>query len=241
MKGIAMKIAICDDEAGVVEQLWTMLESILPQSEISAYPSGGELLAAKDTFDLLFLDIHLEDSDGIEIARQMRQAGSEAVLIFVTALKEYVFAAFDVAAFHYLLKPIDEKKLRSVVSRAVQEVKRRNDGKEKKLFVRMRDRNLTLAVKDIFYLESQKRKVAAHMNTETVTFYASLSDLEEQLGADFYRCHRGYLVNMAYIAAYDAETIWLQNNAKLYLAKERHPDFVKTYLRYLRQGGVVYV
>lgn len=61
------------------------------------------------------------------------------------------------------------------------------------------------------------------------------------MGDTFYRCHRGYLVNMAYIAGYDSDSITLTNGERVYLAKERYADFVKSYLRYLRNGGACFV
>ena len=60
--------------------------------------------------------------DGMELAKQVRANGSDAVIIFVTALEEYVFNAFDVRAFNYLVKPIDKNKLNEVLHAAVEEI-----------------------------------------------------------------------------------------------------------------------
>lgn len=64
-----------------------------------------------------------------------------------------------------------------------------------------------------------------------------MNDLEKQLGGNFYRCHRGYLVNMAHIAEYENDSIGLSNGEKIFMAKERYNEFVKEYMRYLRNGG----
>lgn len=64
--------------------------------------------------------------NGIEIAKRMRKQNQRTVLIFVTALKEYVFEAFDVGAFHYLVKPFDDEKFREVLLRAVEQYRQIN-------------------------------------------------------------------------------------------------------------------
>ena len=80
------------------------------------YETGDALLAAGKQFDIVFLDIQMEGTDGIETAKRLRQRSAlkgaeDTILIFITGIREYVFQAFDVAAFHYLLKPIEEDKV----------------------------------------------------------------------------------------------------------------------------------
>lgn len=88
----------------------------------------------------------------------------------------------------------------------------------------------------ILYIESRGKKVEIHTKGETIEAYASMNELEAQLGKGFFRCHRGYLVNMAYVAEYDSESITLNNGEYVYMAKEKYREFVKSYMRYLRNG-----
>lgn len=76
---------------------------------------------------------------------------------------------------------------------------------------------------------------------ETIEIYAAMIELEKQLGGEFYRCHRGYLVNMAYITEYSNDSIRLSDGESIYLAKEKYNEFVKEYMRYLRNGGTACV
>ena len=71
--------------------------------------------------------------------------------------------------------------------------------------------------------------------------YAAISELEKQLMENFYRCHRGYLVNMAFVVEYSNDSITLNNGETIILAKEKYGDFVKTYMRYLKNGGGIFV
>ncbi|MDE7251370.1 MAG: LytTR family DNA-binding domain-containing protein [Acetatifactor sp.] len=236
-----MNIAICDDEKAIREQINELIEKenlgVCPEH----YDSGDSLLAAGKQFDIVFLDIQMDGTDGIETAKKLRERSTlngaeDTILIFITAIREYVFQAFDVAAFHYLLKPIEEDKFHEVFQRAKWELEKRKSKRRETIFIKTRNRSFTLEKDSILYIESRAKKVAIHTAGEVIEAYASMNEMEGQLGESFYRCHRGYLVNMAYVAEYDSENITLNNGEYVYLAKEKYGEFVKAYMRYLRNG-----
>ncbi len=232
-----MEIAICDDEAIIQEQIKTWVMQEQPNSSVTLYGTGDSLLAAQTQFDIIFLDIQMEGTNGIETAKILRERNGEPILIFITGIREYVFEAFDVAAFHYLLKPIEEQKFRQVFSRAMEEVGKRKGRQRDLVMIKTKRQNFTLEKSSISYIESRGKKVAIHTAGETIEAYASMRGLESQLGAGFYRCHRGYLVNMAHVEGYSHESIILSNGAYAYLAKEKYGEFVKAYMRYLREDA----
>ena len=234
-----MNIAVCDDEPLVREHIKALILRQCPEAVVELYNSGEELLSADDSFDILFLDIQMEGMNGIEAARIWREKNRDAVLIFITAIKEYVFDAFDVSAFHYLLKPVEEEKLAGVLRQALNDVERGRGQRGRQLFIRTRNRHVTIPVADICFIECQRRKVEIHTVRETLTLYATMSEMERQLGEDFYRCHRGYLVNMAHIAEYASDSIQMNTGERVYLSKEKYPDFVRTYMHYLRKVGIL--
>lgn len=246
-----IKIAIIDDEKVIRDQMKQLIENRQyknekhknrqPDYHIAAYASGEEFLTAKIYYDVIFLDIQMNGINGIDTARQLRQQQDESVLIFVTGIKEYVFEAFDVTAFHYLLKPIEEKKFHEVFDRAILEVEKHKKQNQEQLFIQTRFRNVTLNQSSILYIENRSKKVEIHTTDEVIEMYASMTQLEKQLNTSFYRCHRGYLVNMAYITEYESDSISLNNGETIFLAKDRYSDFVKAYMRYLRNGGTACV
>ena len=109
-----MQIAICDDEVSMVQILEEKIKKLLPDAVIDKYLSGDELIASGSKPDILFLDIQMPGMDGMETAKVLRQDNEDMILIFVTAAEEYVFQAFDVAAFHYLVKPFSDEKFEAV-------------------------------------------------------------------------------------------------------------------------------
>lgn len=231
-----MYIAVVDDEKVIREDICELIEKQRPESSVEAFSTGEELLASEGRFDIVFLDIQMDGMNGIEAARSLRERQEETVLIFITGIKEYVFDALDLYAFQYLLKPLNEKKFVEVLDRAVKEAGRK---KEKRgLFIKAR--NLTLDQTDILYIESRGKKVEIHTarDKESIEIYASMEELEGQLGEGFYRCHRAYIVNMAHITEYGSDSILLTNGDKVYLAKKKYGEFVKAYMWHLQNGGV---
>ena len=199
------------------------------------------MLKADSVYDIIFLDIQMDGMNGIDTARALRQKADNTVLIFITGVKEYVFDAFDVAAFHYLIKPIEENKFWEVCDRAVLAVTKKKQNPSEQIFIKTRSQSITLDQSNVLYIESRAKKVEIHTKTNIVEAYAAISELEKQLVGSFYRCHRGYLVNMAFIAGYENDSITLNNGETIILSKDKYSEFVKVYMRYLKNGGGIFV
>lgn len=237
IRGVIMKIAVCDDEKEACAELRRLIRRERPDAEVVCFCSCRQLLMSGQRFPIVFMDVRTEGASGIEAAKALRRKDEAAVLIFVTALKEYVFEAFDVSAFHYLLKPVSEDKFREVFAKAWEEADRREQKRGEQVFFRTKSRSFTVPQKDILYVESRGRKVDIHTLRECVTVYATMNGLEEQLGSPFYRCHRGYLVNLARVAEYETDKILLENGETVLLAREKYAEFDRTYLEYLKSEG----
>jgi len=231
-----LKIAICDDEQPIREYLKRLVKKCT-EGEIRLFADGGELLTA---FDLILLDISLNreqnaaEPDGMETARKIRER-SDALIIFVTALREYVFEGYDVGAFHYLLKPIDEQKFTEVMDRAICQIRSKKNVEP--LVIKVGGNYVRIPVDDILYAENQARKIMLHTKSkkEPYCFYEKMEVLEQKLGDRFFRSHRGFLVNLQEVARYDNSNIELKNGESVFLAKQKYNDFVTAYMKYLRK------
>ena len=237
-----IQIAVCDDEKAIRERIAGLVEKQGADCRTELFATGDELLAVKRHYDMIFLDIQMKGRNGIETARAIRKYDEQAVIVFVTAVREYVFEAFDVGAFHYLLKPIGEEKFAEVFAAAKREIEKRPRGREETppLFLKGRKRGIMLKQKDILYIESRSNKVVIHTVRDEIEAWRSMQKMEGELGSSFYRCHRGYLVNMEHITEYSGDMIEMDNGERIYLAKEKYQEFVKAYMRYLRNGGAAY-
>ena len=106
-----MKIAVVDDEKAIREEMESLIREKRPDCHIESFESGDRLLLAEGQYDIVFLDIQMSGRNGIDTARLLRQRSEHMVIVFVSGIKDYVFQAFDVAAFHYLLKPLEKEKV----------------------------------------------------------------------------------------------------------------------------------
>ena len=114
-----MRIAICDDEVKICEMLIGKVKKFFPDVEIISYTSGKELLDEKSIPDILLLDIKMPDISGIEAAKELRNRNFYNIIIFITGEEEEVFNSFDVQPFHFLVKPVEDNKLKSVLDNAI--------------------------------------------------------------------------------------------------------------------------
>lgn len=209
-----MEIAICDDEKKLRTGLRNVIETTLQLNgldyHIREYESGESLLAgmALHPAGLLFLDIEMEGMNGMETAKQLRRKYKDTVLIFVTAYPDYVFQGYEVHAFHYILKPYKEDKIRNVLMRALNEAGIRQ---EKYYLVEQKSGTYRIAFSEVLYFRSEGRSVEAVLlpddaksdrgepDLKTVRFYGKLSDIEKEMPVSFIRIHNRYLVNLQYV------------------------------------------
>lgn len=239
-----MKIGICDDDKAVQEILRRKVDKICADAGICAdtvcFSSGREVLCAAASGsvpDILLLDIQMPEQNGMDIARQLRAQQCGTVLIFVTALSEYVYDAFDVGAFQYLVKPFSDQKLREVLERAAGQAAEREKENDKRVILVKRGGTYTkIALDDIIYAEVYNRKVMLHTIRGDVEYYGRMTDLSERAGSGFYRTHRAYLVNFKYVERYTASTVWMEKGSAI-IAKKQFPGFVKQYMQYLGDSG----
>ena len=236
---MSARIAVCDDEKNLRENLQMLIKSRYSDCHVDLFDSGNALLSANEDYDIYFLDIQMPGIDGMETAEQIRkkQKNAESIIIFITAFKEYMSKAFDVRAFHYLIKPVNETKFKVVFSRALNEYHKLNKNADRHIFVKSGNSMYKILIRDVIYVESQGKKVVIHTKSEAVEYYDKMQELEKTLGNSFFRCHRSYLVNMNHVERYSSTAIWLTNGSEIFLAQKRFQDFVKAYLVFARDGG----
>ena len=235
-----MRIAICDDEKNIRELIANKVAKQYPDAEIIIFQSGEELLLVDESIDILFLDIQMSGIDGMETARELRKKDKRVILVFVTAVEEYVFQAFDVGAFNYIVKPIDDGKFSDVLHRAVDEWSSQNinekEPEERYVLINNSGVHTKVILDEIVYAEVFNRKVVIHKLDGEIEYYGKMSDLESLAGDSFFRPHRAYLINFKYVEKYDATTIYLERGTAL-MAKQNYPEFVKKYMKYIQKRG----
>ncbi len=204
-----MNIAICDDEENIRIYIRKLIQKQETFCKITEFSSGKELLEFQDEtnaeeIDILFLDISMGDEDGMTVAKQLRsQMESNFEQVFAQTIREY----------QYLMAKKKEK--------------------PKEVLVRNGNRTRSVSADDIYYIESSNRKVTLYLRHEKIEYYDKISSLESELKPDFFRIHKGYLVNIKYVERYDRAEVKMRNGDSLLISKYKYQDFVKRYLEYI--------
>lgn len=238
----AITIAICDDEKTIRNEIADCLRNIVSDAVIKCYDNTSGILDSDFDADILFLDIQMPGLDGMEAARKLRASGKKTVIIFVTALEEYVFKAFDVGAFQYIVKPFESEKLIEIATRAVKSVRAQEQNtivvkqepseSVRTIVVKSGGANLRIELERVVYAEIFDRQIALHMKEgDVIEYYGKISDLEHLAGSSFFRIHRAYLINLKYVKAYDSKFVLLQG-ASIPVARGKYQDLIKAFLTY---------
>lgn len=239
-----MKIAICDDEKNAISFLRKKIELQENKDYVTTFFSTDEMTPEKmREFDVIFLDIEMPGIDGMELAKLLRARqedisvtpfGSLPLIIFVTGYKEYMGQAFSVNAFDYLVKPVSDEMFQAVYKRAKKFVDRCSN-EEHVVSVKCAGKTYMISLSDMKYVESLNRKNVIHFKDgDVLEYYGSMNDLEKELDHAFFRIHKGFIVNLAYVQKYDRTSVTVKENEMLMMSKYRYQDFVNAYMNYLK-------
>lgn len=229
-----MNIAICDDEPLICQKIKNELLASPKDIDCSIfeYYSGKDLLDSSVDFDMIFLDIELHEKlDGLEIAQLLQKQNPNIILIFISAYSKYVSSSFYFNTFQFLLKPLDLDLLRKEFIRGL---KKYQSLHEKFIIAHNREK-IALEIKDIVYLESQKRKLLIKLSNQSVyEIYGKISEQTQLMNIHhFIRIHRSYLVNPQYIARIERQNVFLTDKTELPLSRKLQKDAKDKFFSYL--------
>ena len=193
-----MKIAICDDAAVDRDYTAGMVEAWARDREIllilRKFPSAEAFLfqyAEEKDWDILLLDIEMGALDGISMAKTVRKENEAVQIVFLTGYSDYIAEGYEVAALHYLMKPIKSEKLRVVLDRAAEKRKQQ----DRCLNLELSGEMVRLPFYEIRYLEVRQNYVTLHAKRE-YTVKRTLGEFEKELDQRFFRVGRSLILNL---------------------------------------------
>ena len=226
-------IAICDDEKYFrirEEQLIKKyMEKKACKCKIDVFNSGKEILDLKKTisqYNIIFLDVNMEEIDGIETAKEIRKITKDAYIVFVTAFVTYALEGYKVDAVRYLLK--DDECLEKAINECLETILYKMNYDKNKMLFEFQEGKKEIYLEDILYIESNLHKLIFHMAGEDVTkytMYARLDDINALLQKNgFCRIHKSYLVNLRYVESVERYKVAFVNGGRLGISKSRYLD-----------------
>ena len=236
-----LRITICDDEEAQLSLLEAYVREWagIRQQEMCVRLCGN---AEQFLFeweekrtDIALLDIDMPGSDGLSLARRLKREGDAVQIVFVTGLAEYALEGYEVEAVAYLIKPVQKERLFACLDRAREKSGREEPG----LLLETPGGMARVRLRDICYLESAAHDTLVHCvyEKEPLRCRVGIRQLEERVGergSSFFRIHRSYLVNLAYVNRIGKREAVMDTGEALAVARNRWEALNRAYLDYYR-------
>ena len=232
-----VRVAIVDDEAQATEKLSGLLRQYGAahdvEFQIDTFKNAIVFLTNyQPVYDIVFFDIQMPHMDGVEAAGQLRKLDSETMLVFVTSMAQFAVRGYQVRAFDFLVKPLNEDAFNLKIKRMLEQLASR---KEQKLTLSSQGAQLCLSARDIYYVEVSNHQLLYHTVSGDYPVYGTLSGAQKQLESlGFSLCNNCYLVNLRYVQKVYKHTVTVQGS-ELPISHPRRKAFLDALNTYI--GG----
>mgnify|MGYP003291565108 CR=1 FL=1 len=235
-----MNIIICDDENIFCEQVKNAVEDFFGKLDCTCYTynDGSDVIEAYKkglSMDALFLDIEMNSLDGMSTAKMLRDSGCEAPIIFLTSHTEMAMDGYEVQAFRFLGKPIVKEKMdKTLISL------KETHFEKKRLIIHCDGEDIVILTDDIIFIEAMNNSINIILEDKDYTIRKKLSDIQEELNEisdDFYRIHRGYLVNLSHVKKHQSKEVLLSNGVSLPISRSEAVAFKDRLFEYVRNSA----
>lgn len=242
-----LKIALCDNDADVCEQLQNILfqiqdkygeeyqyevfnESSMFLKKLEDAKENGEKseLRGAAGYDIIFLDIEMPGASGIDVARFIREeiGDDDVMLVFVSSYTAYALQLFDAHPLDFIVKPVTYENVTRLMEKAYRIM---GEGNEYFSFKYNKEPQW-VAISKIIYFESAGRKIIIHTAEKDYYFYGKISQLllDKRLRT-FMQIHKSMLVNFKYIARFESDTIELNNKTVLQISRQYRKNVMEKF------------
>jgi len=228
---MSLSIALCDDEKHQRDYLASLIGKWNPMVKIEQFESAEQFKMLREDntpHDILLLDIQMGGQDGVSLAKDLRAAREDMIIVFITGLPDFIHEGYDVNALHYLMKPVDEKKLFVVLDKAAGQIAKT----EKTLLLPVDGEIVKIHVNEILYVESFAHYQEVATTSGSFSVKMPTYKLEQQLGRGFVRCHRSYLVGLKHISKITKTDVILDNGKIIPLSRRMYKAVNEAFIDY---------
>ncbi|WP_299056172.1 LytTR family DNA-binding domain-containing protein [uncultured Eubacterium sp.] len=228
-----LRLAICDDNEYVVEQIESYIERIKEVAiKYEVYFSAEEFYKNMHEmdFDVYFLDIEIANTSGIELAEKIRKSNQYSLIVFITSHSRYALDVFRVNTFDFLLKPISFERFKEEICKIDNYIFTLKNN-----FVFMQNKNkYAIPCYDIVYIEKIRRKAYIHKKLENIyECNMTMDEIINRLPTDmFVKINRSCVVNMSMIDDIVKNELYLKNGKVLYIARDYKIKVKEKHIKY---------
>ena len=228
-----MRIAVCDDDVKIAEYISDKISEYTPDCSVNTFSNPDSLMTflCSNETDLIFMDIVLEDKNGIDVAAKIAEKYPNVMTVFITAFadkfSEEIF--LKLKPYGYLHKPLKTEILHHYLDSANHDIEVRN----RKLSVKIGVDVIDIPFEKIIYVESEKRLSHIYVDgcDNPYDTYAKLDDIQRNLDNGFIRCHKSYSVNADYIKAIEKDCFIMKFGKEIPISKAMHSDARVSYFK----------
>ena len=232
-----MKIAICDDNLNIVDEVKNLLDEYALSKnlslDISTFNDGQAVLESDERFNIAILDVEMPGCNGIELGKILREKNRHIVLMYITSHKKYLDEALNLNAARFFEKPIDSKRFYDGLDNALKRI----DNTTIKFFLKEDNASVRINANDIIYVEIEP---IGHRKTKIVTeekTYISSNKIvfweEHLISSLFVKTHKSYIINMEYITKYENNTLQLDGKYNIPISRNYQSTVHKAFIRYM--------
>ncbi len=230
-----LKIAICDDEQSQIEYLKSAVDAWTTKNghsaTVSTFQSAEAFLFEYDedkSFDILLLDVEMENISGIDLAKKIRKDNARVEIIFITSHFEFYGEGYEVDALHYLIKPVSQEKLENVLDKAVSKLQTEPPS----VVITCDGETIKIPETDILYVEAFKHYITIYTRSKEYTVKESISAFEGKLSEGFYKTHRSYIVSLKFITKISRTSVTVNGSVELPLARGKYDEVNMAFIEY---------
>lgn len=230
-----IKIGICDDDIDALNKIENCISKYFSNSEtkfeVTSYTKGTEI--ENIWFDIILLDIEMLEINGIEVAKKCQAVNNDVIIFFVTDYEEYLDDAFDISAFRYLKKPINEKRLFYGLNQAIEKINklRRN------IVVKYKNSEIVIPIEKIIYAEIEKRGINIFTTKGKYRVIDNLKNFKAQVSEDiFIQTHGSFIVNLNFVIDFNETTVILEYDSNIYnvhMSRRMFANFKDKFIKYI--------
>ncbi|MEE1012989.1 MAG: LytTR family DNA-binding domain-containing protein [Clostridia bacterium] len=225
-----MNIAVCDDDRFAAMKMCARIRILVPECEVGVFRNGNDLIEAEETWDIVFLDIAMNEISGFQIAEYLMEHRPDCVFSFVTSHQELAVDGYDYQPVRYILKDAPE----AVINRKIKETVSAFYAKNRTVEISYRDIKHFVNPKDIQWIEADSHYSHVYTRDGEILWGKKMDVIERELHEDhIVRCHRSFAVHLKSISCFSGTKVILKNGKVISVGRTYEKKIKREYQKFI--------